>query len=162
MKTFNSALLFGLFFLASAACSTSKNNAIKTPIELSHSILKTGNLFGAGEENLLEGAIAANNMEEMNSIVLKMNSINEEIKETLVADVHFFDEEMLVFVYDKVRGSGGHTINIKSITETAEEIIIHIENIAPNGPASTVMTQPYVILKTKKSTLPVKLKAIEL
>jgi hypothetical protein len=162
MKTFTSALLFGLFFLASAACSTPKNKEIKTPNELSYSILKTGNLFGAGEENLLEGASVAHNMEEMNSIVLKMNSINEEIKETLIADVHIFDKEMLVFVFDKVRGSGGHTINIKSITETSEEILIHKENVAPNGPASTVMTQPYVILKTKKSTLPVKLKAIEL
>ena len=102
------------------------------------------------------------NAEEMNSIVDQMNSVNQEIKESLIPEIHFFDESMLLFVFDKVRGSGGHTLEIINITNTNEAIVVSIKENAPNGPASTVMTQPYIILQMEKAKLPVHLKVIEL
>lgn len=119
-------------------------------------------MYGAGEEGLAAGIIAASNTEEMNKLINKMNSVNEEINKPLISDVHFFDESMLLFIFDKERGSGGHVIQVETITNTGTEISVAVKEIAPNGPASTVLSQPYTILQLKKSTLPVQLKLSEL
>ena len=119
-------------------------------------------MFGAGEEGLAAGIIAASNTVEMNFLINKMNGVNEEIKESLISDVHFFDEYMLVFIFDKLRGSGGHSLDVKNILNAGKNIIVTAHEIAPNGPASTVMTQPYVVLKVKKSSLPLLLNITEL
>lgn len=153
---FSSVLFFGM------NCSTSKKTALISPGEMTYTIIKSGNMFGAGEEGLADGIIAVSNTEQMNDLINKINGVNEEIKESLISDVHFFDESMLVFIFDKVRGSGGHSLKIETITNSGNEIIVTVKEIAPNGPASTVMTQPYVVLKVKKSTLPIQLKLTEL
>jgi hypothetical protein len=153
---FSSVLLFGM------NCSTSKKTALITPGDMTYTIIKSGNMFGAGEEGLAAGIIAASNTVEMNFLINKMNGVNEEIKESLISDVNFFDEYMLVFIFDKVRGSGGHSLDIKNISNTGKDIIVTVKEIAPNGPASTVMTQPYVVLKVIKSSLPLLLNITEL
>jgi hypothetical protein len=149
------------FILIGIGCSTSKNTEHKTPSDMTFTILKEGNLFGAGEEGFEGGVIAAQNAEQMNFIIAKMNSINTEIKESLMSDIHFFDESMLLFVFDQVRGSGGHTLEIIDLRATKDSLITRIKNNSPNGPASTVMTQPYVVLKTQKTILPIQLNIIE-
>lgn len=154
------ALSFVLFF--GMNCSTSKKNTSITPGEMTYTIIKSGNMYGAGEEGLAAGIIAASNTEKMNKLINKMNSVNEEINKPLISDVHFFDESMLLFIFDKVRGSGGHVIQVETITNTGTEISVAVKEIAPNGPASTVLSQPYTILQLKKSTLPVQLKLSEL
>lgn len=138
-------------------CSTSKDTELKTEIDMNYTVLKEGNLFGAGEEGFEAGAITANNAEQSNLIIQQMNSINEEIKDDIIPNIHFFDASMVVFIVDKVRGSGGHSITVENITSTGKEIIVYAKNNAPSGPASTVMTQPYIILQLDKSTLPVQL-----
>lgn len=153
---FSSVLFFGM------NCSTSKKNTSIPPGEMTYTIIKSGNMYGAGEEGLAAGIIAASNTEEMNNLINKMNSVNEEINKPLISDVHFFNESMLLFIFDKVRGSGGHVIQVETITNTGTEISVAVKEIAPNGPASTVLSQPYTILQLKKSTLPVQLKLSEL
>jgi hypothetical protein len=119
-------------------------------------------MFGAGEEGLVAGIIATSTAEEMNALINQMNSVNTEIKESLISDVHFFDEYMLVFIFDKVRGSGGYSLHVKNISNTGNNIMVTADQVSPNGPAATVMTQPYVIIKVKKSSLPVQLHITEL
>lgn len=153
---FSSILIFGM------NCSTSKKTALVTPGDMTYTIINSGNMFGAGEEGLAAGIIAASNMEEMNAVIDQINSVNPEIKDSIISDIHFFDEYMLVFIFDKIRGSGGHSLDIKSISNTGENIIVTTREIAPNGQASTVMTQPYVILKIEQSSLPIQLELTEL
>lgn len=162
MKFIPYSLTLILLLLIGVSCSSSKNTSQKTPVDMPFSIIKTGDLFGAGEEQLENGIVMAANTEKMNSVIIQMNSVNEEIKEPLIPDTHFFDESMLLFVFDKVRGSGGHSLEIIDIIKTKEMILVNIKEKAPNGPASTVMTQPYIVLSIEKSDLPIQLKIIEL
>lgn len=162
MKSIFSILVFSSVLLFGMNCSSSKKTAIITPRDMTYTTIKSGNMFGAGEEGFAAGIIAASNTVDMNFLIKKINGVNDEIKESLISDVHFFDESMLLFIFDKVRGSGGHVIQVETITNTGTEISVAVKEIAPNGPASTVLSQPYTILQLKKSTLPVQLKLSEL
>ena len=47
------------------------------------------------------------------------------------------------------KNSGGYSINIKSVTETSDKIIITVEEVGPkqNEMATSVMSYPYTIVK---------------
>jgi len=162
MKIVLPSLVISAFLLVGMSCTTSKKTENKPSKEWTYSIMETGNMFGAGEEGLNEGVLSAKNMEEFNAVVQQINSINKEITDDLVATTDFFKESMLLFIFDKVRGSGGHTMEVINITHTSEALVVSIKNTAPEGPASTVMTQPFVVLKTAKSSLPIQVKVIGL
>lgn len=123
-------------------------------------ILKKGNLYGGGSEEIEEGLLVVRSFEELQTIVAKVNSANQTVDEGLVSDIHFFDENMLIFVFDKLRGTGGFTMSIQGIYQSKEQLVLEIVKSAPDGPATTVMTQPFQIIELQKSDLPVSLKTI--
>jgi PrcB C-terminal len=45
------------------------------------------------------------------------------------------------------KNSGGYKINIKSVTELSDKIIVDVEEIQPNGTAIQAITNPYCVLK---------------
>jgi hypothetical protein len=45
------------------------------------------------------------------------------------------------------KSSGGYSITIDKVEETPENIIVYVKENAPNGIATSVMTNPYTIIK---------------
>ena len=43
--------------------------------------------------------------------------------------------------------TGGYSIHIKNVQETEDSIIVTVEEVAPKGMATTVMTYPMMVLK---------------
>lgn len=123
--------------------------------------VKNGVLHGAGEEGISQGVVGISSIEDYNELRNKMNSVNEELEEDIIADERFFDEEMLIFVFDKVRGTGGYTFEVEEITENNEVLQVKAISKPPSDPATSVMTQPYQIVSINKSDKELSLEVIE-
>ena len=59
-----------------------------------------------------------------------------------------------IAVFDQVYGGGGHSIDITNITEYENNIVVTVENLL-TGNGSSVVTQPYHIVKIPKTTKPI-------
>ena len=71
----------------------------------------------------------------------------------LETDIDFTNYTVIV-VFDQVYGNGGHSIDITNITEYENNIVVTVENLL-TGNASSVITQPYHIVKIPKATKPI-------
>lgn len=151
-----------LFILIISSCTVTKpTEQLETETNpVNFTVLKKGNLYGGGSEEIEEGVVVIRSFEELQTIVAKVNSANQTVDEGLVSDIHFFDENMLLFVFDKLRGTGGFTMSVQGIYQSKEQLILELVKSAPDGPATTVMTQPFQIIELQKSDLPVSLKTI--
>ncbi|MEX2483259.1 MAG: protease complex subunit PrcB family protein [Brumimicrobium sp.] len=163
-----SALLFGWsisFSSCSNSKSTQKESSEKTEKEMEgiyfESIAK-GVMHGAGDEGIDEGHVRVTSASEMHEMLEKMNRVNDQVDESLMPSSDYFEEYIMVFLFDKVRGSGGHSISTKNTYSNGEEIFIDVELKSPTGPATSVMTQPYEVIQLEKSENPISVRITEL
>jgi len=61
-----------------------------------------------------------------------------------------FTKYQIIAVFDQIRMSGGHTIDITSITEDKKTTTVKVENIKA-GDLTSVVTQPFHIVKINKT-----------
>lgn len=79
-----------------------------------------------------------------------INYMEEYFTETNIDFTNF----TVIAVFDQVYGNGGHSIDITNITEYENNIVVTVENLL-TGNASSVITQPYHIVKIPKTTKPI-------
>ena len=58
---------------------------------------------------------------------------------------------MIIVCIDKLRESGGYEISIVDILEDEEKMVIIIEHVSPSEMATSVLTQPFHVVKITKS-----------
>jgi len=107
------------------------------------------NLYGNGEENIIKQNLVILESNSWNELIDKLNTVNyvsEEFTETNID----FDNFIVIAVFDKIYGNGGHSIDIIKITENENKVIVTNENIL-RGDATYVMTQPFHIVKIPKT-----------
>jgi hypothetical protein len=143
------------------SCKTAQPQHTAGIATVSFVVLQQGNLYGAGEEEINSGLYTANEHNESLALVEKMNRINVEIDTAKLPKKEFYTSSSLLFIFDAVRGSGGHTISVENIITRNDTLFVQAKKHAPEGPASTVMTQPYTILSIEKPTVTVQLEFIE-
>jgi hypothetical protein len=138
-------LLVFLFF----ACRTSEEIPT-SPKAIDFEPIGSGILYGAGEEGLMAGAYLVNSANELSQILTKMNAVNSGDYLNLTPDASYFKEHSMLFLFDEVRGSGGHTFEIKKLTLHNDLLKIGVLSAKPEGMATTVMTQPFQIIEIPK------------
>lgn len=157
-----SKILFSTFCLVLMySCKTAQTNQSTIAVPVSFVVLQQGNLYGAGEEEIGSGLYASYDHTSTLALVDKMNRINVEIDTTKLPKKDFYSGSALLFIFDAVRGSGGHEISIENIITQNDTLFVQAKKHAPEGPASTVMTQPYAIVSIEKPAVPVQLVFIE-
>ena len=82
----------------------------------------------------------------MNSV----NNVSDNFSETNIN----FSEYTILAVFDEIKGNGGHSLEL-SITSDSENIIVKVADLVPEGNATTVITQPFIIKKIQNSDLPI-------
>lgn len=65
-----------------------------------------------------------------------------------------FNQVDVIAVVDQSYGSGGHSIDIISVTENPQNIVVVVDKLL-TGDVTTVVTQPYHIVKMSKTLKPV-------
>lgn len=143
MKTKISILIFIIGLM------TSCNDADLDLSLISFTEIEQENLYGNGQENIIKQNLAISNSNSWNELINKMNTVNDASEGFTETNIDF-DNFMVIAVFDKVYGNGGHTIDVTKITENENEVIVSIENILKGG-ATSVMTQPYHIVKIPKT-----------
>ena len=142
-----------LLLLGLVACSTpeeliGQDEGLR--ILVSFETVGKGALFGGGQEGLLEISDVIRTEKEWLELKAKMNSINIITHDFQDRSLDF-ENEILLICFDKVRGSGSYEIEFVDVQESKNEIIAFVHKTGPSEMASSVMTQPFHIVKIPMS-----------
>ena len=147
-----------VLFLLLVACKTSQELAMEST-ETTFLVIDSGVLYGAGEEGFESGAYLINSIEEMEKILLKMNSVNS-YTINLEYQSTYFHDHTIIFLFDEVRGSAGHTFELKKIDKNEKGLILKVKRSQPEGMAASVMTQPFQVIEIPKQNGSLELEVI--
>src|SRR5690606_41552313 len=114
----------------------------------SHNILHCN-----GVENIETSNLILENTSSLNDIIDKINTVNNVSDNFTETDIDF-SQYLVIAVFDEIYSNGGHTIDIIKIVENEVNIIITVDKLL-NGDASSVITQPYHIIKIPKTEKPI-------
>ncbi|MAB48451.1 MAG: hypothetical protein CMC05_07455 [Flavobacteriaceae bacterium] len=144
--------LLGIVILLFALnCKSSENKAKMTKEDIV--LIGKGNLYGSGSEGIEKQNLIVTSPEEWKDLLNKMNAVNKVSDSFSETDIDF-SEYTVIAVFDEIKNSGGHSLNLV-IQETKDEFLVEVLRKSPDGIATSVMTQPYYIVKVPKSDLPI-------
>ena len=144
--------LLGIVILLCASnCKSSENKAKMTKEDIV--LIGKGNLYGSGSEGIEKQNLIVTSPEEWKDLLNKMNAVNKVSDSFSETDIDF-SEYTVIAVFDEIKNSGGHSLNLV-IQETKDEFLVEVLRKSPDGIATSVMTQPYYIVKVPKSDLPI-------
>lgn len=134
------------------SCTNSDGNN-QTPA-LTATEIHGGDLMGNGGEGISESRLLITNTADWNTLKNNMDSVNN-VSQGFTETTIDFENYDVIAIFDEIKGYGGYTISIDEIAENDDNFIVSIVQTAPNGFATTVMTQPFHIYKIPKATKPV-------
>jgi hypothetical protein len=118
--------------------------------------LSKGNLFGNGAEGFKKVNIVISSKKEWKSLLSKFDTTNK-VSKTFENAIDFSIEMILVSV-DKVRNSGGFSVEIIEVVKEGSAFLIKVKTIGPKpmDMVTTAIMQPYHIVKIKKTNKKIK------
>lgn len=128
------------------SCSSNDDNLNKN---VNFSIIGQGQLHGNGAENIEKSSLVITNTSFWNELIDKMNTANNVSDDLAERDIDF-SQFLIIAVFDEIYNNGGHSIDIVSIVENENNVIVNIDN-KMTGDASSVITQPFHIVKIPKT-----------
>jgi len=144
--------LLGIVILLFALnCKSSENKAKMTKEDIV--LIGKGNLYGSGSEGIEKQNLIITSPEEWKDLLNKMNAVNKVSDSFIETDIDF-SEYTVIAIFNEIKNSGGHSLNLV-IQETKDEFLVEVLRKSPDGIATSVMTQPYYIVKVPKSELPI-------
>lgn len=125
-------------------------------IELVSSLIVKDNLYGNGDEGINEENFHITDQSSWEELMEKVNLVNTETDKFAETDIDFTQFDIIA-VFDQIRPSSAYSIDL-FITDDTENINVEIIKIVPESGAivSTVITQPYHIVKIDKQELELK------
>ncbi|MFQ3181651.1 MAG: serine kinase of HPr protein (carbohydrate metabolism regulator) [Polaribacter sp.] len=118
--------------------------------------LSKGSLFGNGAEGFKKENIVISSKEEWKFFLSKMDTTNNVSK--TFENAFDFSKEIIIVCMDKVRNSGGFSVEIiEAVTESDTFLIkVKTKGPKPRDMVTSVMMQPYHIIKIKKTNKKIK------
>jgi hypothetical protein len=118
--------------------------------------LSKGNLFGNGAEGFKKVNIVISSKKEWKSLLSKFDTTNK-ISKTFENAIDF-SKEMILISVDKVRNSGGFSVEIIEVVKEGSAFLIKVKTIGPKpmDMVTTAIMQPYHIVKIKKTNKKIK------
>lgn len=147
----NKNLIIILLSILVLGCNSDDDNSKMVNIE--STLIAKDALSGNGGEGILEQNLVITDQNAWNDLIFKMNSVNNESDNFAETDIDF-SEYIVIAVFDEIRESGGYSLEL-NITSNSENIIVNVIDITPEGNNTTVMIQPYHIVKISTSELPI-------
>ncbi len=148
MKKLLLLLLISILFFNYSCTDKDENIESKTPINLQ--------LIGKGE--LIGNSLSQQNLVITNSAqwttLLNTLDANNNVSGGFTETNINFNQYMVIAVFDQTYLNGGHSIDIVAADETAANLEINIEKLL-QGNATSIVTQPYHIVKIPKIAKPV-------
>ena len=133
-------------------CGTT-NNLESNTVEFD--VISKGILGGAGAEGIEKQNLVITDTNNWEELISKMDAVNETSKSFTETDIDF-SQYTVIAVFDSVKNSGGYGLDLE-ITSNSNNTVVKVIQIGPEpgGFVTTVITQPYYIVKIPKTSLPV-------
>ncbi len=116
-------------------------------------LIGKGNLHGSGAEGIEKQNLVITTTEEWKDLLNKINAVNKVSDSFSETDIDF-SEYTIIAIFEEVKNSGGHSLDLV-IQETKDKMLVDVLRKSPDGIATSVMTQPYYIVKIPKTSLPI-------
>lgn len=147
--------LLGIVILLLAVnCKSTENKAkmVKEDVIL----IGKGDLYGSGSEGIEQQNLVITSESEWKELLTKMDSVNK-VSDSFSETEIDFSKYSIIAVFDAVKNSGGHSLNLV-FQETKDKFLVEVLRKSPDGIATSVMTQPYYIIKIPIQNVPVVFK----
>ncbi len=145
------SLILLVFSLLVMSCSSDDTETTTTTIETT--LIGKGNLYGSSSQGVDEQNLVINNQTDWDALITLLDAANNTSDSFTETDIDFTTFTVLVAI-DQVRGNGGHVLDI-AVSANPENVVVTVTDLVPQGNATTVITQPYHIVKIPKTTLPI-------
>lgn len=119
-----------------------------------HLRIAKDNLYGNGDEGIIEQNMVISESTSWTNLIAQMNSVNTVSDSFSETDIDF-SEYRVIAVFDEIKGNGGHSLEL-NIRSNFENIIVSITDIVPLGNATSMITQPFHIVKILNSDLAIQ------
>ncbi len=117
-------------------------------------LIAKDNLYGNGDEGIIEQNMVISESTSWTNLIAQMNSVNTVSDSFSETDIDF-SEYRVIAVFDEIKGNGGHSLEL-NIRSNFENIIVSITDIVPLGNATSMITQPFHIVKILNSDLAIQ------
>lgn len=135
-------------------CKSTENKAkmVKEDVIL----IGKGNLYGSGSEGIEQQNLVITSESEWKELLTKIDSVNK-VSDSFSETQIDFSKYGIIAVFDAVKNSGGHSLSLV-FQETKDKFLVEVLRKSPDGIATSVMTQPYYIVKIPIQNVPVVFK----
>ena len=133
------------------SCNSDDDNSEMVNIE--STLIAKDNLFGNGDEGIIEQNLEITDQKTFDNLISQMNTVNNVSDSFSDIDIDF-SQYKVIAIFDEIRENGGHSLEL-NIKSNSENIIVNITDVVPEGNATTVITQPFHIVKISNSDLPI-------
>ncbi|GAB5419292.1 MAG: hypothetical protein Crog4KO_27210 [Crocinitomicaceae bacterium] len=156
-------LAVGVVTFLLVACGSTKEMTSKSE-KIPFETIYTNSLGGGGYEGIEESIIVCNSQAELDTLTERMNAVNNASQFTKEISVDF-DNESIVAYFQPVRSSGGYGLSAdslmyRSINGSTMYTMYYTVEI-PKGATISVLTQPFIFVKTGKLNGPIDFVVVE-
>lgn len=142
-------LIFPVLLLVFVSCSSNEDTTENKTV-ISTQLIGKGDLIG---NSLPQQNLVITTSAEWTTLLAQLDSQNNVSAGFTETNINF-NQFMVLAVFDETYGNGGHSIDIISVDEQPQNIVVDVDKLL-TGDVTTVVTQPYHIVKIQKSTKPV-------
>ncbi len=116
-------------------------------------IIAEGNLYGNGDEGIPKQQLIIETEAEWHALKEQMDRVNHVSEQFTLKDINFKTYQVIA-VFENVKTTGGYHINI-DLETTKTQRTVTVTTKAPEGMATTVMTQPFKIMAIPRMETPI-------
>jgi hypothetical protein len=118
--------------------------------------LSKGNLYGNGAEGFQKENLVISSKKEWNAFLLKIDKTNN-VSETFENAIDF-SKEMVIVCIDKVRNTGGFSIEVSEIVKAGDAYVVKVKSTGPKpmDMVTSAIMQPYHIVKMNTTNKEIK------
>jgi hypothetical protein len=123
--------------------------AAPTPTEKSMKLANFIEISKGAHSNIEESKyMIINDKKTYNEVFLKINQTR--VPKIDIQNIDF-ENNQIIALFMGMKSSGGYAIAIDHILCKTDELTVYIKENKPNGPATSVLTQPYFIAQIPKT-----------
>jgi len=151
MKKHLLILLCSIFFVTISCRDNHDDEQLENKNQINFQLIGKGNFVGnyAAQQNTV-----ITNTTQWNNFLVQIDGQNNHPSTDFTETNIDFNQFMVIVVIDAVYPNGGHSVDIMTVEENPQNIEIDVEKLL-QGNVTTVVTQPYHIVKIPKILKPV-------
>jgi len=122
-------------------------------VNIESTLIGKGNLNGYKAEGIVEQNLVISDQATWNSLITKMNSVNNVSDRFSETDIDF-SKYRIIAMFDRTKGSDRYSLGL-DIRANSDNIIVDVTYLTREGEASEMISQPFHIVKIANSDFPI-------